>query len=142
MPAIQRSTSRGQLVHFDFGQDAVAANQSDVELPAVGPEEGGTIDSGYTVPWSGEIVGVSFNLTAGGSAGSLSIGATIDGTEDADTTLTVTTATADYKRISRNRAQFSAGQRIGAEISTTNDWNGTSADLSVRVWALVYLEGI
>ena len=142
MPAIIRGTSKGQLVHFDFGQDAVAASQSNVELPAVGPEEGGTIVTGYTSPWDGEIVGVSFNLTAAGSAGSLTVGATINGTEDDDTTLTVTTAQADYKRVSRGRAQFSAGQRIGAEITTDSGWNATTADLSVRVWALVYLEGI
>lgn len=142
MGVIQRVTSKGQLVTFDFGQDAVAASQSNVELPAVGPEEGGTIVTGYTSPFRGEIVGVSYNLSAAGSAGTLSIGATIDGTEDADTTLVVTTAQADYQRVPRGMARFEAGQRIGAEITTDGSWNGTTADLSVRVWALVYLEGI
>lgn len=142
MAAINRGISKGQLVPFVFGQDAVAASQTNVELPAVGPEEGGTIVTGYNVPWPGEIVGVSFTLTAAASAGTLTIGGTIDGTEDADTTMTVTTAADDYKRVPRGKAPFAAGQNIGAEITTDGSWNATTADLAVIIWALVYLDGI
>lgn len=139
---IDRSIAKGQLVPLVFGQDAVAASQTNVELPTVGPEEGGTIITGYNMPWDGEIVGISFTLTAAGSAGTLTIGGTVDGTEDADTTMTVTTAADDYKRVPRGKATFTAGQNIGAEITTDGSWNGTTADLAVIVWVLLFLEGI
>ena len=46
----------------------------------------------YNMPWSGEVIAVDFTLSAAASAGSMTLGATFGGTEDADTTLTVTTA--------------------------------------------------
>ena len=35
-----------------------------------------------------------------------------------------------------------AGDRIGAEITTGGTWDGTTADLVVTVWVLLYLDGI
>lgn len=141
MTQITLDTSKGQLVPFIFGQDAVAASQTNVQIPAVGPEEGGTVD-GYTIPFRHEIVAISATLTAAGSAGTLTVGASFGGTEDADTTLTITTGTDLYKRIPRGSAPGAAGGRLGCEITTDGSWNGTSADLLVTIWVLVYLEGI
>ena len=138
---ITLDTSKGQLVPFIFGQDAVAASQTDVQLPAVGPEEGGTVD-GYAMPFKYDVVAVSASLTVAGSAGSLSIGATVDGTEDADTTLTFTTGTNNTLVIGRGKASGAAGTRLGCELTAHASWNGTTADLIVVIWCLVYLEGI
>lgn len=139
--AITRDTSRGQLVPLTFGQDAVAASQTDVQLPVVIGEASQAV-GGYTAPWGGEVVGLSFALDAAGSAGTMTLGASIDGTEDADTTLTVTTSAGTYKRIPRGKCTFIAGQAIGVELTTDGTWNGTSSDLVVQLWVLFYLEGI
>jgi hypothetical protein len=94
------------------------------------------------MPFSGEIVAVGYATSAAATAGTLTIGATIGGTEDADTTITVTTGTSGYVRVPRGQCVFSAGDLIGAEITTSASWDGTAADLSVVVYALVSLEGI
>lgn len=141
MTQITLDTSKGQLVPFVFGQDALAASQTDVQLPAVGPEEGGTVD-GYCIPFPYDIVGVSTSLTVAGSAGSITVGATIDGTEDADTTLSITTGTNHYLRVPRGKASGAAGTRLGCELTTAAGWNGTTADLLAVVWCIVYMDGI
>lgn len=138
---ITRTTSKGQLVPLIFGQDAVAASQTDVQLPIPISEASQAID-GYPMPFDGEIAGVSVRTTAAATAGTLTAGATINGTEDADTTVTVTTQTVRSKTVGRGRATFSAGAVIGGEITTNSGWDATSADLVVIVWVLLYLEGI
>jgi hypothetical protein len=35
-----------------------------------------------------------------------------------------------------------AGDLIGAEITTGGTWDGTTADLAVVVWVLLYLDGV
>lgn len=142
MTQIMLTTSKGQLVPLYFGQDAVAASQTNVELPALMAEASQAVTTGYEMPWAGEVVGVSFTLSAAGAAGVFTIGATIGGTEDADTTLTVGTAADGYLRVPRGKCSFVAGNNIGAEITTDGSWDGTSADLIVTVWVLLYLEGI
>lgn len=139
--ALDRSTSRGQLVPFVFGQATVAANQTDVQLVAAIGEAAQAVD-GYVLPWECEVVAISYQLTAAASAGSLTIGASVGGTEDTDTTATVTTATSGSKRVPREKCRLTAGQVLGVEITTNAGWNGTTADLSVVVWALANVEGI
>lgn len=144
MTHITSDTSKGQLVQLVFAQDAVAASQTDVQLYA---QEGGAgpislAVEEYYAPWPGEIVAVAFDLSAAGSAGNLSIGATINGTEDADTTYAITTAQRGAKKVPRGKAMFAAGQYIGSEITTDGSWNGTTADLLVTVYVLFYVDGI
>lgn len=141
MTQITLDTSKGQLVPFIFGQDALAAGQSDVQLPAVMCEASSAVD-GYAMPFKFDVVAISASLSAAGSAGTLTLGATIGGTEDADTTLTITTGTELYKVIPRGKASGAAGARLGCELTTDGSWNGTSADLVVTIWCLVYLAGI
>lgn len=133
--------SAGQLVVYNFGQDAVAANQTNVQLPVTIGEASQAV-TGYEAVWNGDVVAVGFSLDAAGSAGTLTIGATLAGTEDADSTITVTTAADGYKRIKRGAMPVTAGQQIGAEITSDGSWNGTSSDLSVQVYVLYRLEGI
>jgi len=133
--------SKGQLLRYDFGQDAVAASQTNVQLPVTVGEASQAVD-GYEIPWDYDIVGVAFTLSAAGSAGVFTIGATVDGTEDADTTLTVGTAAANYKRIPRGAARGAAGSQLGCEITTDGSWDGTTADLTASVYIIAYLDGV
>ena len=132
-----------KLLALSFSQDAVAASQTDVQLNINEVASGATLAvDGYTMPWAGTIVGVSYLLSAAATAGQMTIGATINGTEAADPTLTVTTGTNGYDLASRGAATFSAGDRIGAEITTNSGWDATSSDLGVVVWVLVEVSGV
>jgi hypothetical protein len=143
MSQLTGETSRGQLVPLVFAQDAVAASQTNVQLNAMEVASAAALAvDGYTMPFPGEIVGVSFTLSAAGTAGVFTIGATVGGTEDADTTLTVGTSAGTYKRVKRGDARFVAGDSIGAEITTDGSWDGTTSDLLVVVWVLLNVEGI
>ncbi len=136
---IERITARGQLVPLVFMQDAVAASQSDVQLPI---SEETSLVVGVTMPFAGQIVAVSADLSAAGSAGSLSIAPTINGTETTDPALTITTETSVSDICPRGTNKFDAGDIIGAELTSAAGWNGTTADLAVTVWVLLEVEGI
>lgn len=141
MTQITLDTSKGQLVAYVFGQDALAASQSNVQLPTV-IAEASQANAGYTMPFKGDIVAVAAQLSAAGSAGSLTIGATGGGTEDADTTMTITTEVNKRLTVPRGKASIAAGAELGCELTTDASWNGTSADLVAVVYVLHYLEGI
>jgi len=140
---IVNTISKGQLVRLQFMQDNLAASQTDVQLlvAEVASAANLAVDE-ICMPWAGDIVGISYDLSAAGTAGTLTVGATINGTEDADTTQTITTAARGGVAVPRGKAHFTAGQYIGAEITTDGSWNGTSSDLVVTVWCLVELGGI
>lgn len=138
---IQRITSQGQLVPLYFGQEAVAASQTDVQLPAP-MGEATQVNDGYVMPFPWELVAITYQLSAAATAGQLTIGATLGGAEDADTTITVTTAATGRKSVSRAKMFGPAGGVIGAEITTTAAWDAIAADLAVVLWVIVYLEGI
>lgn len=142
-PPIINKTAKGQLVALTFMQDAVAASQTDVQLliAEVAAAAANAIDE-YVMPWDGEVVGISWMLSAAGTAGVFTIGATKNGTEDADTTQTVGTAQRGNARIPRGAMPFVRGDRLGAEITTDGSWDGTSADLAVTLWVLLSLEGV
>lgn len=136
-------TDSVKLVAFSFCQDNVAASQTSVQLNVVEVASAATLAvDGITMPWAGTIVGISYSLSTAASAGSMTIGATVDGTEAADPTLTVTTGTAGSDTALRAAATFAANAQIGAEITTDGSWNGTSSDLVVTVWCLVEVTGV
>lgn len=140
---IERITSRGQLVPLVFMQDAVAASQTDVQLPiAEVTSAAANAITGYTMPFDGEIVAITYLLTAAGTTGNFTIGPTIGGTEKTALTQTVGTTTSGRGRVARGTVPFSAGNEIGAEITTAAGWDGTTADLGVVVWVLLYIDGI
>jgi hypothetical protein len=141
MPAIERGISRGQLVPLVFGQTDLAVGQTDVQLvTAIG--ESGQTGTEYEAPFDGEVVAVCYTLSTVGTAGALTIGATINGTEDADTTISAGTTVAACQKVRRGAARFVAGDAIGAEITTDGSWAPITADLTVVVYVLYYLEGI
>lgn len=138
---VDRSISKGQLVKLVFGQDAVAANQSDVQLPAVMGEAAQAVD-GYTAPFAGDVVAITWTSSAAASAGSASVEPTVDGAADADGTLTVTAEVDAYKLIPRGKVGFVAGQRLGIELTTDASWNGTTADLVAVLHVLYHLHSV
>lgn len=132
-----------KLVAFNFAQDNVAASQSNVQLNVVEVASAATLAvDGITIPWAGSIVGLSYSLSAAATAGSMTIGATVGGTEGADPTITVTTGTSGSDTAARGKADFAAGAQIGVEITTDGSWDGTSSDLVVTVWCLVEVTGV
>lgn len=143
MPQIERIIARGQLVPLVFMQDAVAASQTDVQLPIAEVNAGaGNGIVGYIMPFDGEIVSVTYGLTAAGTTGAFTIGPTVGGTERTALTQTVGTTTSGRAKVARGTLPFSAGNEIGAEITTGGTWDGTTADLCVVVWVLLYVDGI
>jgi hypothetical protein len=140
---VERIIAKGQLVPLVFMQDAVAASQTDVPLSIAEVDSATNIAvDGYVAPFEGEIVAVTARLSAAASAGSLTIGPTINGTGRTDPALAITTAQSAWDTAPRGTATFAAGDLIGAEITTDSSWNGTAADLAVVVWVLLHLEGI
>lgn len=138
---ITNSASKGQLVMYTFGQDAVAASQTNVQLPRAIGEASQAVESSVA-PWEGDIVGIAYTLSAAGSAGALSVGASVDGTENAASTVSVGTTTEGYLSIPRGDIPLVPGSNIGVEITSDGSWNGTTADLLVDVFVLYRLEGI
>jgi hypothetical protein len=132
---IQRHTSKGQLIPLNFGQTDLAVSQTDVQLvTAIG--ESGQANDGYVMPFPGVVVGISYQLTAAATAGTGGVGATINGTEDADSTLAFvvdSSTVKGYKRVSRGSASFVAGDVIGAELTTSGTFAPITTDLSVTV---------
>lgn len=116
-----------------FYQVNVAAEQTDVQLLVAG----GAANAGIVMPQSGWIVGLTGSLSAAATAGSLTVGVTVDGTEKATTTQTVTTGqeiNAQFDTATTRR--FARGEQIGVEITTGATWDGTTADLDVQVWVV------
>lgn len=140
---IERIIAKGQLVKLVFMQDNVAASQTDVQLPISEVASGAqNVIAGYAMPFPGEIIAQSYILSAAGTAGVFTIGPTIAGTEKTALTQTVGVTTTAVKKARRGTIPFAAGDEIGAEITTDGSWDGTSSDLVVTVWVLLYLEGI
>lgn len=138
---VERIIAKGQLVRYSFSEDAVAASQTDAQLAIINAT-GAAANSEYIMPFAGEIVAVTYGLTAAGTAGVFTIGPTIAGTEKTALTQTVGTTTSGRKKAARGTVPFAAGDAIGAEITTDGSWDGTTADLQVDVFVLLYLEGI
>jgi hypothetical protein len=142
---IDRVTAKGQLVPLVFMQADVAASQTDVQL-SVAAVDNAADDQlavvGYTMPFEGEIVAITADLSAAATAGTLTVGPTVGGTEKVDPTLSITTQTTRRDAARRGTAVFNAGDIIGAEITTGGTWDGITADLLVTVWVILHLEGI
>lgn len=142
---IDRTIAKGQLVPLVFHQADLAASQTDVQLSVAAVDNAADDQlqvDGYVMPFEGEIVGITARLSAAATAGTLTVGPTVGGTEKTDPTLSITTAQSASDTAVRGTAVFAAGDLIGAEITTGGTWDGTTADLTVVVWVLLYLEGI
>jgi hypothetical protein len=139
---IEAIASKGQLIPLLFCQHTVAASQTDVQLNVVEAGNNTLAVQGISAPFSGSIIGISADLSAAASAGTLSVGVTLNGTESAVTTQSFTTQTAKYGVFQRDSVAVVAGDKIGVEITTNAGWNGTSSDLAVIVYFLAEMAGI
>ncbi len=141
MPRISREISKYPVVPLMFTEDALAASQTDAQMAIINATGASSSDE-YVFPFAGEVIGISVRTTAAATTGTATFGATINGTEDADTTITVATEQTKYKAVPRGSAKFAAGDRIGCELTTGGTWDGTSADAVVTVLVMLTLEGI
>ena len=134
---IERIIAKGQLVPLNFGQTNVAISQTDVQLVAEQAD-------GIVMPFAGEIVAVTYALNANKTAGILTVGPTVAGTEISALTVTAANGTAVGRKVVRRRtAGFAAGAVIGAEITTdANFLPAATAELNVTVWVILSVEGI
>lgn len=140
---ITPNASKGQLIALHFAQDAVAASQTDAQLYVMEVAAGAALAiDGYVMPFNGDVVAISYKLSAAGTAGVFTIGVTIDGTEDANTTQTVGTNAENTQTFPREKVRFTADEEIGVEITTDGSWDGTTSDLLVTVWVLVHMESV
>lgn len=139
---IVNSLGRYQLVPLVFAQDAVADAQTAVALFCQQVHGAVALDNiAYTMPFSGEVIGITSNLTAAGSAGTLTVVPTIDTTACTDPSAAITTEVVQSDTCRRGTNPFAAEAAIGANI-TTASWNGTTSDLVVIVWVLLKVSGI
>lgn len=129
------------LTPLVFGQDALAASQTDVQLPfAVG--EGSQANDGVRMPFPYAVRAITWRSSVAATAGSLSIGVTKNGTENANTAITVTTGTGGTKKIRGDKARGETNDVLGVEITTSGTWDGTTADLQVVVWVEMFPAGL
>ena len=134
--------AKGQVVPLHFMEAAVAASQTNAQMVLVDVGASPSLTDGVVMPFAGEVIGISWLKDAAATGGTLTIGASIDGTEDADTTQTVSTATSGSAAIPRGKVRFAAGAELGVEITTDGSWAPVDADLSVFLWVLLELQGI
>ena len=139
---ITNSLGKHQLVPLVFMQDNVADSQNAAALyiAEVASAAGNAVIH-YTMPFAGEVIGVSANLSAAATTGTLTITPTIETAATADPILAITTLAYGSDTCRRGTAPFAKNAVIGAKI-TTASWNGTSSDLVVTVWVLLTIEGI
>jgi hypothetical protein len=134
---ITREFAKYQLIPLTFAQANVAASQTDVQLK----DASGQVE-GLSMPFAGEVLAVSVDLTAAATAGSLAVGVTKGGTEAAATVQTLTTAAAATKAFPRGTMTFAAGDKLGVEITTAAAWDATTADMAVTVLVALAVEGV
>jgi hypothetical protein len=134
---ITREFSKYQIIPVTFGQANVAASQTDVQL-----KDATNGVEGVTMAFPGIIVGLTVDLSAASTGGQLTVGVTINGTEVAATTQTITTATAVRAIFDRDAVKFAAGDKLGVEITTNAGWTPETAELAVNVLAALAVSGI
>ncbi len=134
--------AKGQVVPLHFMEAAVAASQTNAQMVLVDVGASPSLTDGVVMPFAGAVIGLSWLADSAGTAGNLSIGASIDGTEVAATTQAVTTATSGYDAFKRDVAKFEEGAELGVEITTDGSWAPVTTDLSVFLWVLFELKGV
>jgi hypothetical protein len=140
---IDNTASKYQLTSLVFAQAEVAASQSAVALSTQEVHGGVALDNvGYTMPFAGEIVAVSANLSAAATGGSLAVVPTIGGTPVTDPALAITTQIAMSDTCRRGSNPFAKDAVIGVKITTAAGWTAETMDLLVVVWAIQTLGGI
>jgi hypothetical protein len=139
---INRVLGAWQLVPLFFAQDAIAASQTAVALKTTDANNSVALNVYYTMPFAGEIIGVSANLDTAATVSTLTINPNIAGTAVSDPALVISTLAYGTDTCPRGKATFAKNAQIGCKITTTATWNGTGSDLQVIVWVLLNVLGI
>lgn len=140
---IDNTLGKYQVVPLTFAQAEVAASQNAVALSTQEVHGGVANDTiGYTMPFTGYIVGVSANLSAAATGGTLDLAPTIDGVAVTDPALAITTQTAKSDTCRRELNPFAKDAVIGCKITTSGAWTAETMDLVVRVWVIQTVGGI
>lgn len=135
------SVSRAAIPLF-FGQDALAASQTNTQLPCVMAEASSVVD-GFPMMWEYDIVGLDIRVSAAPTVGTLTANPTIGGVAVADSDVVIGVGeTQDSKAWRRNRYRGASDGVLGVEIDTSADWDGTAADLLAVLWVLPRLQRV
>ena len=138
---IDNILSKWQLVPLYFALDTVGNSVTDSALFTTDANASASLNLGYTMPFDGEIIAISANLSAAASTGTLTIDATDDTVATTDPSVVITTQTALSDKCNRGTNAFAKNAVIGASYTTTG-WNGTASDLQVIVWVLLKVAAI
>ncbi len=130
------------LVPLCFEQTDLAATQTAAALLPVGATGASATNVGYTMPFAGEIIGVSINTTAAATAGTLTCVPTLATVVCTDPSIAITTAVVGSDTCNRGTNAFAKNAVIGAKVTTTADWDATGADLEAIVWVILNISGI
>jgi len=115
-----------------------ASGGTDVEMSIAGEATASDVPQ-QPIPWAGSIVGFSLQLEAAVSAGTATVYPTINGVTAASSLVLSTTVT-QYTATKWRRGlyPFTAGQRIGAQYTTTGTFTaGPNQSLVACVWCHV-----
>jgi hypothetical protein len=139
---IERDLSAYQLVPVRFARVAVGAGLTDQQLNAAEVAGPAALEvTSVTVPFAGEVVGISYDLSAAASVGSLTVRPSVDGTGKTDPGLSITTGVTGSDTCNRGKVPFAKGARLGCQVTSSGDWNG-AGDLQVLLWVVLRVEGI
>lgn len=140
---IEDIAAKGQLVQIVYVQHDVANNQTDVALNVQETANGQHLQvTGVTMPFDGHIVGISVDLSAAATAGTLIVTPTIDGYKVTATAQTVTVQDSKHAKFGRYDHAINSGQKLGVKITTNAGWDGHTHDLLVVLYVLVQMTGI
>jgi hypothetical protein len=140
MASAEMDPKKSNIVPFTFYIANLAASQSAVALATAGEATAGDVPE-QPCPWAGSIVGQSVQVEAARSAGTLTVQPEINAAAAAATTV-INADNTQYNTTTWNRGEYpvTAGQRIGARVTTDADWAaGTTPSVVVTVF--VHIEG-
>ena len=136
---IERVLSTGQLIPLQYSRHTVTADAS-IPMPVLETMDPVEL---VTVPFDGNIVGVSVALSTPGTTGQLTITPSVDGVAYAAGTVAATLGPLTASgRVARGQIPVKAGQEVGALIGTSVDWAPLAVDLVATLWLLLRLEEI
>jgi hypothetical protein len=115
---------------FNFMQSDVAAGQTDIQLNVLGLSG----NTEFVMPYAGSVIAISVASNAARSAGTLTVEPSINGTGTGLTTeLDASPTQYNQATQAKDTDTFSAGDRLGVEITTDGSWAPTTADIVVAV---------
>jgi hypothetical protein len=114
-----------------FSSANIAAEASDLAAALPGG------NTNMPMPYGGSVVGMVGKLSAAATAGALTVGVTVDGTEDADSVQSIATETEFTATFQEGEVPFAVDENLGVELNTNAAWDGTTADIDVFLLVLL-----